>query len=216
MPAHEIEDVIFLGNTKIFKERKQMAFLLLLRPTYMQKYSFFKSCRTIFDFCGHSLLICGLFCTPEKPHLKVFQDTLVNKIENLQHFEVQIEVNKTKISIEKICLHGHLADLVAKAISLCFSQFNGKSGCYISLHPGQMVQQCKGTICIYPYTNKEPPGRTQNQTLLHAEMTERTRKAVFGVKGRSPLLRALHVPQQLLLDYMHLVLAGEFLRRLNI
>ena len=37
MSAREIEDVAFLGNTKIFEERKHMAFLLLLRPTYMQK-----------------------------------------------------------------------------------------------------------------------------------------------------------------------------------
>ena len=29
MPGSEIENVVFLGNTEIFKERKQMAFLLL-------------------------------------------------------------------------------------------------------------------------------------------------------------------------------------------
>ena len=28
---------IFLENTEVFKERKHMAFLLLLRPTYVQK-----------------------------------------------------------------------------------------------------------------------------------------------------------------------------------
>ena len=48
--GHEIENVDFLGNSEIFKERKRMAFLLLLRPTYMQSY------RTIFEFCGHLLL----------------------------------------------------------------------------------------------------------------------------------------------------------------
>ena len=37
MPGREIENVVFLGNTEIFKERKLMAFLLLLRPTYIQK-----------------------------------------------------------------------------------------------------------------------------------------------------------------------------------
>ena len=37
MPGREIENVVFLGNTEIFKERKCMALLLLLRPTYMQK-----------------------------------------------------------------------------------------------------------------------------------------------------------------------------------
>ena len=37
MPGREIENVVFLGNTEIFEERKHMAFLPLLRPTYMQK-----------------------------------------------------------------------------------------------------------------------------------------------------------------------------------
>ena len=37
MPGREIENVVFLGNTEIFEERKHMAFLPLLRPAYMQK-----------------------------------------------------------------------------------------------------------------------------------------------------------------------------------
>ena len=37
MPGREIENVVFLGITEIFEERKHLAFLLLLRPTYMQK-----------------------------------------------------------------------------------------------------------------------------------------------------------------------------------
>ena len=37
IPGREIENVVFLGNTEIFKERKRMEFLLLLRPTYIQK-----------------------------------------------------------------------------------------------------------------------------------------------------------------------------------
>ena len=37
MPGCEIENVVFLGNTEIFDERKHVAFLPLLRPTYVQK-----------------------------------------------------------------------------------------------------------------------------------------------------------------------------------
>ena len=47
-------------------------------------------------------------------------------------------------------------------------------------------------------------------------LAERTGMAVFGVKGLSPLLRALDVPSKVLLDYMHPVVAGEFLGRLHI
>ena len=37
MLEREIKNVVFLSITKIFEERKHMAFLLLLRPTYMLK-----------------------------------------------------------------------------------------------------------------------------------------------------------------------------------
>ena len=37
MPGREIENVVFLGNTEIFEERKHVAFSCLPRPAYMQK-----------------------------------------------------------------------------------------------------------------------------------------------------------------------------------
>ena len=37
MSEREIENVVFLGNTETFEARQHMAFLHLLRPTYMQK-----------------------------------------------------------------------------------------------------------------------------------------------------------------------------------
>lgn len=161
------------------------------------------------------ILVCGFSCSSKKPDLKVFQERFVNELEQLQNFEVQIEVDLTRISIERVALHGHLADLVAKAPSLCFSQFNGQCGCSICLHPGERIQRGRGSIRIYPYANQETPTRTHAQTLVHARRAERIGRTVCGVKGVSPLLRVVSVPSQFLLDYMHLVLAGEFLRRLN-
>ena len=37
MLGREVKNVVFLGITEIFEERKNVAFLPLLRPTYMQK-----------------------------------------------------------------------------------------------------------------------------------------------------------------------------------
>jgi len=37
MLGREIENVVFLRNTKILEEGKHNAFLVLLRPTYVQK-----------------------------------------------------------------------------------------------------------------------------------------------------------------------------------
>ena len=37
MQGREIKNVVFLGIIEIFGKRKHVAFLFLLRPTYMQK-----------------------------------------------------------------------------------------------------------------------------------------------------------------------------------
>ena len=71
------------------------------------------------------------------------------------------------IVIERINLHGHLADLVSKAPYLCFYQFSGKNECSVCLHPRERVQQRRRSIHIYPYKNQEPPCWTHAQTLLH-------------------------------------------------
>ena len=167
-------------------------------------------------YCFACILVCGLLWCPKKSNLNIFQERFVSELEQTQNFQVQIEVDSVNIVIERINLHGHLADLFSKASYLCFCQFSGKNECSFCLHPGERVQQRRGSIHIYPYKNQEPPCWTHAQTLLHARTAERTKKAVFGVKGVSSLPRVLKVPSQVLLNYMHLVLMGEFLRRLNI
>ena len=67
---------------------------------------------------------------------------------------------------------------------------------------------------FFPYTIQEPPWGTCQQTLWHAQTPERTGKPLFGNKAFSPLLCVVGVPTKVLLDYMHLILASEFLRRL--
>ena len=54
-------------------------------------------------------------------YIKFFQERFVSELEQTQNFQVQIEVDSVNIVIERINLHGHLADLVAKAPSYVFS-----------------------------------------------------------------------------------------------
>ena len=137
-------------------------------------------------------------------------------MEQTQNFQVQIKVDSVNIVIERINLHGHLADLVSKAPYLCFCQFSGKNECSVCLHPRERVQQRRGSIHIYPYKNQEPlVEHMRKHFCMQGQLIEQ-KKAVFGVKGVSSLPRVLKVPSQVLLNYMHLVLMGEFLRKLNI
>ena len=55
---------------------------------------------------------------PIQPHLKVFQERFVSELEQLH--DVQVNIGDVNISVQRVLLHGHLADLVAKAPSLCF------------------------------------------------------------------------------------------------
>ena len=41
MSGGKIENVVFLGNTEIFEERKHMMFSVLPMPTYVEKYGQF-------------------------------------------------------------------------------------------------------------------------------------------------------------------------------
>ena len=66
---------------------------------------------------------------------------VVNELKQLQGSQVELEVDSIKISIERIALHGHLADLVAKTPSSCFCQFNGKNGCSVCSHPRERIQK---------------------------------------------------------------------------
>lgn len=167
-------------------------------------------------YCFSNILVCGISCGPKTPDLCIFQNKFVEEIEEIQGGQVNVTTPGGVVSVETVDLHGHLADLVAKAPSLCFSQYNGKSGCSVCLHPGDRIKKGKGYSRVYPYSDEDHPLRTREQTLIHARTAERTGKPVFGIKGVSPLLRVIEVPDNVLLDYMHLVLAGEFLRRVNI
>ena len=159
-----------------------------------------------------NILFCGLWCG-RKPSMRVFQSYFVRQIEEAQQLE--FEVNESVVTIRKVKVHGHLADLVAKAPSLNMKQFNGEFGCSVCLHPGERLQG-RGNVRVYPQYPEEPARRNNRDTLLQAQVAEETGRSVFGIMGTSPLHRVLRVPDNLLLDYMHLVLEGEFMRRLNL
>ena len=120
------------------------------------------------------------------------------------------------MQITLLNIHGHIADLVAKAPSLNFRQFNGFFGCSICLHPGERIAKGKGTVQVYPVYEDTPARRNHADTIGHAQLAETTKNLLFGILGTSPLHDVLRIPDSLILDYMHLVLEGEFVRRLSI
>ena len=165
-----------------------------------------------------NVLFCGLWCGVKKPDLQLFQKYFVDQVQAINESGLNVKVRKTKkhVKVKVLNVHGHIADLVAKAPSLNFRQFNGHFGCSICLHPGERIAKGKGTVQIYPVYEDIPERRNHSDTMDQAQLAQATKKSLFGVLGTSPLHDVLRIPDSLILDYMHLVLEGEFVRRLSI
>ena len=129
---------------------------------------------------------------------------------------MDLRATKKQVKVIVLNLHGHLADLVAKALPLNFRQFNEHFGCSVCLHPGERVPKGKGTIQIYPVYEDTPERRNHADMVNQAQLAEATKKPLFGVLGTLPLHDVLRIPDSLILDYMHLVLEGEFQQWLSI
>ena len=108
----------------------------------------------------------------------------------------------------------HLADLPGKAMSLNMKQFNGSFGCSMCLHPGKMLEGSRSTR-VYPFNPNPTPHRNCTDSILHAQIAERTGITTFGFKEKSPVQEIVKIPDQALLCYMHLALEGEAKRRLT-
>ena len=91
---------------------------------------------------------------------------------------------------------------VARAMLQDVKQFNGKNGCGVCLHTGEIVTKYKGVTRVYPLISPAPLLRTKQQMLQHA--TDST-DCVYGVKGASPLLLQprFHLAKGFSPEYMH-------------
>ena len=75
-------------------------------------------------------------------------------------------------------------------------QFNGKNGCSVCVHPGQL------------YLPRKYKERTHISVMNSASRAEQTNQVVKGIKGYSPLSPILNLVDSIVVDYMHTVLLG--------
>ena len=165
-----------------------------------------------------NVLFCGLWCGTKKPDLQLFQKYPVDQVQEINESGLNVNIRATmeQVKVTLLNVHGHIADLVAKAPSLNFKQFNGQFGCSICLHPGERIAKGKGTVQIYPVYEDIPERRNHSDTIDQAQLAQAAKRSFFGVLGTSPLHNILCIPDSLVLDYMNLVLDGEFVRWLSI
>ena len=94
----------------------------------------------------------------------MFQTYFANQVEAISAsgLHVKVQATKKQVKVTVLNLHGHLADLVVKAPSLSFRQFNRHFGCSICLHPGERTAKGKGTVQIYPVYEDIPESRNHS------------------------------------------------------
>lgn len=135
-------------------------------------------------------------------------------VKHLRENGFNVMVNNPNISFN-LKIQAGLADLPARAASLNLKQFNGKFGFSVCYHPGQKL--CRDSLVwIYPYQdeNERASKRTHDELELHGNAAEQNNTIFFGVKGRSVLLDIMNLPDEIPFNYMHLVVEGEFRRKL--
>ncbi len=101
-----------------------------------------------------------------------------------------------------------MCDSVARPILQNMTQFNGRYGCSLCLHPGEQVEKGHGTVRVYPY--KDVPKRDHASTVIDAREALHTKKSVRGVKGTTCLIKIPHfdIISGMPPDHMHNVHLG--------
>ena len=154
--------------------------LLLINPSH---WICGLSCALLSTSFAWILQKCSLGCIivwqPKHPDMKYF----VEEIKELQNgFDVSINQVSVRFFLQ---IQRHLADLPGKAMSLNMKQFNGSFGCSMCLHPGKMLEGSRSTR-VYPFNPNPTPHRNCTDSILHAQIAERTGITTFGFKGKSP------------------------------
>ena len=108
----------------------------------------------------------------------------------------------------KIKVLGLMSDLVALPKLLNTVQYNSRFACIKCLHPGKIVgTEASRPKLTYPYS-KTIPVRTTASYNSAVKQSIRTQQVHDGVKGATFLVKLLSIPEQIILDSMHMVFEG--------
>jgi len=148
-----------------------------------------------------NILLSALWVGPSKPPVKQLFEPLMKNMINLTTNGIRM-----KLPPGEIIIHAKLVlavlDLPAKAAVLCYKQYNGKFGCTVCLHPGQLVSRSR----VYKPGNYEL--RNHESVVSAAIEASRSGTTINGVMRVSPLTPCLNLVDGVPIDYMHAVLEG--------
>ena len=137
----------------------------------------------------------------KKIDINKFMDKNMESFTNALKKGIVVEDNE-KLEIKLV---GVIADAPAMAKLVNMNQFNGYYGCVHCLHPGQRLENFSKTV--FPYSKNIKP-RLNEDYLQQVEQTIIQNAICKGVKGSCWLSQFIKVPENVILDYMHLSCIG--------
>ena len=147
-------------------------------------------------------LLLALWKGPSKPMWNVLLKDLIEILSNCT-FKVMFRDTEWIFTVKvALCV----CDLPAIASLTNTVQYNGKFGCLKCVHPGETLKQGKGHSHIYSYRISQLKTNAFYERCLAA--TRHSQTPVFGVRGPSSLSHIINIPDQIILDPMHMIYEG--------
>lgn len=157
----------------------------------------------------YNILLAGLWCGPTKPVVDIFFKPFVDELRYLHEYGIDClppNMNETvNIKVHAILFP---VDSIARCSLQNITQFNGKFGCSLCLHPGQHVKVGYGYACVYCGNKGIARAREQHHRDAQLAVVENT--SINGIKGVSlfMLLPNFNITVSFPPEYMHAVLLG--------
>ncbi|RNA18943.1 hypothetical protein BpHYR1_000607 [Brachionus plicatilis] len=162
----------------------------------VQKLQYKKSLNSVRFYFLYSLWL-----NKQKPDYNFFFEKSLKNLSELINIPLEFKGLKFRVRCQSL-----IADLPAKASALNIMQFNGRYGCTTCFHPGEYDNESRKMI-YGPLNFKLKT--TKDYEKLSLLTDKRAKENLFGVKGPSPFFNLIAIPDQVPIDYMHLILQGH-------
>ena len=153
-------------------------------------------------YTNANTIIFGIWCGTQKPIWKLFFESAMPKhLGQLMNIIVSGKVIQVVVKIR-----AGVFDLPAMSSVLNIKQFNGEFGCPYCCNPGRIHPQTRARI----YEPQESPLKTSAMYGLCGDVAEGSNETIFGIKGKSVLSRYMSIPNDIVIDSMHLFYENIF------
>jgi hypothetical protein len=146
-------------------------------------------------------IITNFLINSKKVDVNKFMEKNMQSFVNVLENGITVENNQ----IIKVKLVGLIADAPAMAKIVNMNQYNGYFGCVHCLHPGERLENFSKTVFPYSKTIKPRLNSDYVQQVKHAQINNETN---MGVKGSCWISQFINIPENVILDYMHLSCIG--------